>query len=225
MFSIEKYRYLIKYILSKNFAFKSYKCPKKNGQIYLRHDIDFSPEYALKIALVEAELDIKSTYFFMLSSNTYNCLSKINKEIIEEIKFLGHDISLHFDPSIYNDIHNGLQKEKTIFEDNFSKLVEIVSIHRPGNFLLDNNQKFQGCSHTYEDKFFKELNYISDSGGRDIISRIMNLDIKDVYQILIHPIWWISEHSSPRKSLDEWINHNNRFIIDEVRNNCKSYDN
>ena len=43
--------------------------------LYLRHDIDFSMEDALKIALIESELNINSSYF-MITSNTYNLFSK-----------------------------------------------------------------------------------------------------------------------------------------------------
>ena len=54
------------------------------------------------------------------------------------------------------------------FEDFFTTKLDIISIHRPGVFLENNNRKLPGCSHTYEDRFFKDIVYLSDSGGKDV---------------------------------------------------------
>ena len=40
------------------------KFQKKKNQIILRHDIDYSPTAALKIAKIDHELKVKSHFFF-----------------------------------------------------------------------------------------------------------------------------------------------------------------
>ena len=142
----------------------------KKKNILLRHDIDFSLENANLLAKKENELKIKSTYFFMLSSNFYNVFSDHSQKIILDIKKLGHKISLHFDPTVYKKINEGAKIEINTFQKLFKTKVDIISIHRPGSFLKNNNQKLGGCSHTYQDKFFKKIKYISDSGGKNIMN-------------------------------------------------------
>ena len=46
--------------------------------------------------------------------------------------------------------------------------VDIVSIHRPGVFLNNNNIDLFGSKQTYQNKYFKKMKYISDSSGRDV---------------------------------------------------------
>jgi hypothetical protein len=53
------------------------------------------------MAELERDLNIKANYFILLSSTNYNALSKINRKYINKIHSFGHEIALHFDPSIY----------------------------------------------------------------------------------------------------------------------------
>lgn len=135
--------------------------------LLLRHDIDFSVEHAHEIALVERDHDVVATYFFMLTSNTYNLLSRRSASLVKGIRALGHKISLHFDPTAYPSME-GFRNEKNIFEQMFEVELDIVSIHRPGIFLENNNADLLGCKQTYQDRYFRDMKYISDSGGRDI---------------------------------------------------------
>ena len=60
----------------------------------IRHDIDFSVDLALEIAAFEKDIGITTTYFFMMSSAFYNIFSLRNQKSINEIKKMGHKISL-----------------------------------------------------------------------------------------------------------------------------------
>lgn len=46
----------------------------------IRHDVEFSVVRAYKMALVEANLNISSTYFFQAISNAYNITSQKKKD-------------------------------------------------------------------------------------------------------------------------------------------------
>ena len=48
---------------------------KGSGVLLLRHDVDFSVDYAHAIAKKEFDRAVKSTFFIMLTSNMYNLLS------------------------------------------------------------------------------------------------------------------------------------------------------
>ncbi|MDA9953359.1 hypothetical protein N9D61_03350 [Planktomarina sp.] len=193
--------------------------------LFLRHDIDFSVEFALKLARIESKLSVFSTYFFMLTSNMYNLLSLENQLMVKEIAKMGHKVSLHFDPTAYDDLEK-FKYEKDIFENIFGVKVDIVSVHRPGPFLDNNNISLCGIPQTYNDIYFKSLKYISDSGGRDIMPQIIeyfNGRRTQGLQLLIHPIWWIGEGTNATDTLNSWRKRYLSFITSEIQNNCKTY--
>ena len=56
-----------------------------------------------------------------------------------------------------------------------------------------------GCNHTYQDKYFKKIKYISDSGGKDVTNEVSKLILDDEpLQLLIHPLWWTGYHEEVR---------------------------
>ena len=117
-----EYKSLITKILERGYRTVFYsQSPPERGALILRHDIDFDIGYAYQLSLVEDELGVKSTYFFLLRSKSYNLLDHKNLEMVESIKSRGHHISLHFDPTVYSDIEHGLIKEKDIFEKCFRR--------------------------------------------------------------------------------------------------------
>ena len=63
--------------------------------------VDFDLQLALDLALFEKEIGIKSTYFILTTCESYNVLAEKNKEILKKIISLGHEIGLHFDPTLY----------------------------------------------------------------------------------------------------------------------------
>ena len=67
----------------------------------LRHDIEYSIERALQLAIFEAkELGVVSTYAVQVRSNIYNAISDSNIRKMQKIKSLGHKIALHINPPI-----------------------------------------------------------------------------------------------------------------------------
>ena len=223
MLGIQKYVNLLKSI-KKRFTFKVEWHVIKKKNILLRHDIDFSLDSAKLIAKKENELKINSTYFFMLSSNMYNVFSDNSQKIIFDIKKLGHKISLHFDPSIYKEKNAGARTEIKTFQNLFKTQLDIISVHRPGNFLKKNNEMLGGCNHTYQDKYFKKIKYISDSGGKDVTNEVSKLILDDEpLQLLIHPLWWTGYHENVTETLDSILKKKSHLLKEEVRFNVKTY--
>tara|TARA_B100001769_G_C22080750_1_gene582313 strand:+ start:568 stop:1266 length:699 start_codon:yes stop_codon:yes gene_type:complete len=229
MFGKTNYHQVITKFLANDFTFIKFNEIGNKKSIYLRHDIDFSIDSALEIASLENSIGVNSTFFFMLSSNFYNLLSDRNISSVREISSMGHDISLHFDPKVDKDFEERFKKEKKIFETTFNCKIDTVSIHRPGIFLEDNNRKLFDCRHTYEDYFFKEMNYLSDSGGKDILKKLNQIaerdenEDSDPLHLLIHPIWWSTESESPSHTLTSWLKSNEDFMIQETKKNCKTF--
>lgn len=226
MFGFDSYEVMIKMIRDEGFKFKKFLDGTDTKAVYLRHDVDFSVHKARELAEFESKIGVVSTYFFMLSSNTYNALSLESIANIKDIKDMGHEISLHFDPLVYGDLDWGFSFERDIFQSVFDVELNIVSIHRPGEFLSNNNRTLENCRHTYEDEFFSDMDYLSDSGGRDVRVKMMNLLEKSSsssIHLLTHPIWWVSKLKTPTATIEQWLEKNSLFMREEARRNCKTF--
>ena len=139
MFDAEVYGSLLERLIQSDLQFSiDWQNVKGSGVLLLRHDVDFSVDYAHAIAKKEFDRAVKSTFFFMLTSNMYNLLSPKNRDLVEDIAGMGHKISLHFDPTCYADL-TPFTIERCTFEELFNVEVDIVSIHRPGTFLEQND--------------------------------------------------------------------------------------
>ena len=226
MFSLIKYKNLIERLINSGLKpSTNWNDKLSSGTLLLRHDIDFSIEFAHLLAQIEKELKVKSTYFFMLNSSFYNIISPECQSFVRDIADMGHKVSIHFDPGSYTNLENFLN-EKYIFENIFKKEVDIVSIHRPGKFLDNNNVLLSGIPQTYQDIYCKNMKYISDSGGRDIfplISEYLDGARNIGLHLLVHPIWWVGLGKNPTSILNAWRNKKLESITSQIRNNCKTY--
>ena len=103
------------------YTFAAWCKDRPSGKILiLRHDIDKKPENALKIALLESELGVKSTYYFLAKSSVFK------SEIIKKIADLGHEIAYH-----YRDLVDAKGDESlaiVLFKNNLDKLRSIAPI-------------------------------------------------------------------------------------------------
>lgn len=180
------------------------------------------------MAHLERKNNVRSTYFFLLTSGVYNILDKdiINKIIF--IKRLGHEIGLHFDPSVYNKrkILNGLKMELKIFEKLFKKKVKIISFHRPNKNFFTMNKKILGISHTYQKLYSKKISYFADSRNLFRYGHpLKSTDFKNNLnlQILIHPIWWQKKfkiHTNTK--IKEFIKKKNQDLKENLLKNLSN---
>lgn len=199
---------------------------KNDSQLILRHDVDFDLRAAYQIAKIENNLNINSTFFFLLRGDFYNLLNDDNYNYVKKIKSFGHNITLHYDTSIYKDSKRELCNEVKIFEDFFNTKVNIISIHRPSEDFLKNPNGYFEITNTYENKFFKDIKYFADSGGR---FRFGNpLESKEFHtrhniQLVTHPIWWVSNFGSVDATLYDLVKRRNSNLISLLKKNCTTF--
>ena len=163
-----------------------------NGQkcFLIRHDIDFDLEKAYKIAKIENAIGIKATYFILITTDLYNVLSHKNRNLLNKIKNLNHEIGLHFNASLYNsDYQKHAKKEAQILSSIIDKKVNSISVHDPTIHGI--YPKFSSFNDAYSTKFFNSKFYLSDAKfdfrGKnpfEIINKIQENHI----QISLHPI-------------------------------------
>ena len=199
---------------------------RSEGQVILRHDIDFDIGAALEMARTEAATGVKATYFFLLSNESYNPLSRENQDRIAEIRSLGHRVSLHFDPTVYDDFVGGLERERDCFAAMLGSEVDIVSLHRPSPYFLEHDAPIAGCDHTYRSRYFRDIKYVSDSGGTFSYGHPFETEAfreGKSLQLLIHPIWWTGEGADQHDKLKSFYARNKEQLKKHYSLNCKPF--
>jgi len=196
-------------------------------QLILRHDVDFDCGLANDLSLLEDGLGVKSTWFFLLRSVSYNPFSARDTGHIRSIAARGHRIAIHFDPTFYDDVEAGFAEEKALFEGFFGMPLRIASVHRPNEFLKRSNVPLAGVEHTYQDKYFKDVAYISDSQGRFGHGHPFESEAwkaRRPIHLLIHPIWWtIPEATSSVDLLDRFLERRIEQFRQHMADNCIPY--
>ena len=188
------------------------------NDIILRHDVDVSLRSALKIAQIENDLEIQSTFFILFHAELYNSFNADSMKIIREIIHLEHKIGLHYNSSFYVqnnlDPTESLKKELELMEQHFDTPVRVISAHDPGvsgQFILNLPK---GILNAYSDNFVKNRKYLSDSVQNWRESCFcQNFSKYNEMQILTHPIWW-KENNLKRKEI---LNHLNNESV----SNCE----
>jgi hypothetical protein len=181
-----------------------------SGTCILRHDIDVNIKFALKMAQLEYELGIRSTYFLMFRSPFYNLTSRYSQDCVEKIIDLGHEIALHYD--LGYDTLKGYSANRSIKEINnqaawmeelFCCNVASVSFHQPSQALLNEGINISPRLNTYEKSLKSKYTYFSDSNRNISLLRryenkenlkdkdLLSLRYPEDIQLLIHPIWWV----------------------------------
>lgn len=217
LFSYSFYTKLLESLLNNDYKYSMYHQDQTHAEksFILRHDIDKSVSKSLDLAQIEADLGVKSTFFVRLHSNFYNPFSYKDYKNIIEIKKLGHEIGLHteffdFAEIFQIDLDVSFEKELSIFESILGFKPRVVSPHRThgSTSVLEVKEGLQqlcdkhNIINSYEDRFFKEMKYISDSSGVWHEGNPINhIGKHDKLHILTHAIWWFRK----RMELEDYL--------------------
>lgn len=226
MFDESAFRALVAGFRAGGYTFRNFFDFEAQQCVILRHDIDFSVDLAHAMAKTEADLGVQATYFFMVTSNAYNLFSSHNQRLVREVVNMGHIASLHFDPTVYSDVDKGFRQECEAIAP-LTGSVEIASLHRPGDYLLDNNRALPDSRHTYEDRYFREIKYVSDSGGAFSYGHPLEtaaFESRDTIHLLLHPVWWMTAPGCPSTKVREWQRQHFEFLNREAALNCNTFD-
>jgi len=200
--------------------------------VLLRHDIDFDLAPALAMARIEAEMGIFSTWFVLVRTEHYNLFSAEGSRIVAEILGMGHRLGLHFDCAAYpgatvQELNAGCAKETGLLEEWFGVEMPVVSIHRPPVFVIGNAESLTAPRlHTYLPLFTRRIHYLADSRGLwrygEPLDSPAFLAGKPLH-LLIHPIWWRENATTPAATLNDFIQRRNREIELSVAANSTVY--
>jgi hypothetical protein len=204
---------------------------RSNSKFILwRHDCDLEIPAIVRMAELEAEMGITSTYFLMLRSWFYNLLSPDGAALVRDLRALGHSVALHCDLMIARGepaedaiVENKVKEDFNILEVAYpSVFARVVSFHNPPDVVL--RKDYQSFYSTYQEKFFSEIKYLSESNRiwRDEIPEkwFSNHPEKN-YSILLHPEIWGYRNGTMRIGMEHFleqttIRFSNQLLHDDI---------
>jgi hypothetical protein len=194
-FSHKTYSELLQFIRSLGRSIVSFRdVPPEGPYVILRHDVDFSLQYAVEMAHLDRENGATATFFILLTAPYYNPLSEQGICAIREISAMGHECGLHYDCTGF-ELLSPEQRIRRIealactLADLSGMPIRAIAQHKPARSPI--RQEFPGFVDAYSAKFINDIAYISDSR---MMFRVP--DVRDFFrkhpksQALIHPIWW-----------------------------------
>lgn len=225
-FTEARYAEIIAYARQR-FRFSAFGAEAGDGCVALwRHDIDMSPHRALKLARLEADQGVRSTWFVMLRSTFYSLFESETAALVSEIGALGHDIGLHFESpsaaSSLEEVETSLAWEAGVLADLLKVPILSFSTHNP-TVRPDLNlakEQHAGLINASAPPLYETYTYCSDSNGiwrfRPLGEVIADPNVTQLYA-LTHPVWWTPEEMVPRQRVA-------RAIEGRARSVAASYD-
>lgn len=230
-FTLAAYEDMLRSFLQRGYAAVDYRnLVPQSKHLILRHDIDFSLDYAPPLAGIEAALGLTAWYFVLMRSEFYNPYAPRNKASIRALLSQGHQVGLHFDAAIYNNDPTKFDAAAAVecsrLEDLTGAQVTMVSFHRPAKTLLNYAAPLGGRLHSYMPQFFSAIGYCSDSRGVwKEHHPLEHPSVRDgtALQLLTHPLWWNLPGADATAKLTHWGHNQRRYLEEELARHCSAY--
>lgn len=209
-FTFDNYKRLILLAKEKGFQFILHKDDyvSERKDIIWRHDVEFEPDLALRMATIEKDCGVKATYFFQLHSPYYNVLDSHYREVFHQIKNMGHCVGLHFDSAYWgitseDQLNDYISLDKEYLEKNIGVQIDTFSFHNTTPFTQSClKYRYGGLINVYASFFKEHYHYCGDSLGYwrfDRLEDVLNNEEVRHLQVLTHDANWNDDVLSPRK--------------------------
>ena len=214
--------------IKKTHRFSSYQ-DSSNDDVILRHDVDYSLESAVRMAEIEKQLEVRSTYFILLHSEFYNTFSPSSIKKINQLLKAGHYLGLHYDASALLEINHDpsdiIKKEIEIMEKHFQTEIKVISAHDPSIQQKISLKLPSDILDAYAERFTVDRKYFSES----VQYWREGCFCKNIYeykklQILIHPIWWTKDGISMKNIMKNLLTEENIKLNNLVNKDLKIYE-
>jgi hypothetical protein len=238
MFSYNEFRNLIN-IIQRNLPIVDYTDIKDNTKKFciLRHDIEFSIDRAYKLAKIENELGVTSTYTVQVRNNTYNALSEKNINSISKIRELGHHIGLHQNPPSsmkLDTLKDYIMRDINILEDSYGFEIDRFAFHRPKKEYLNCYVELENKINCYDKKFFHffeerpeslEILYLADSNHKWKYGYPLDFDFSKInkLQLLTHPFSWSKNGGDNYGNFVSLIRERNDELVNSMNTETNTF--
>lgn len=231
MYSKDSYRDLLRRARANGYSFIGFfdDSTEHDRCIYLRHDVDYSPELAVEMARINADLDVCATFSVLLKSHSYNLLSPASLECVEEICQRGQDVILHVAvptsiPSPDEDLVELVQTDFETVRRYIPEIKPAFAWHNTTPELLRRGRALDvpGLTNVYDKKYVEDIPYYSDSNMRhsvDFFRAVIERERPPMLHLLFHPLFWMVEGEDVMEVFSETWKRIIRMAEQEVKAN------
>ena len=177
---------------------------KESKILILRHDVDRFPNQTLKMAQLEYEMGVKSTYFFRIIPSVFQ------KKFLISVAKWGHEIGYHYEDLTLS--KGDYPKALESFQINLEKVrefypVKTICMHGSPASLWDNKNIWK----KYD---YKKSNIIADTS--------LDINYNEVFYISDNGFGWNKTSTSIRDKVKTKFNfpiRNTNHFIEMIKNN------
>ena len=186
-FDLHHYRELLEAARAGSYSFAFFDRDPQAGDLLLRHDVDLSLDAAVRMAELESDVGVTTTYLLMTRSVFYNLDSAEGEAAIARLREFGHRVGLH---AAYPHVD---------LDDRFDA---VVGWHNPEPPFM--HEPVDGAANPMEPRFFSPDHYRSDSNQRwrhGCPHAELADGAFDWLQLLIHPEIWAYPGMTMRETM------------------------
>jgi len=174
-----------------SYRFVHFDHEPREGDLFLRHDVDLSLAAALTTAELESQRGVSATYFLMTRSVFYNLASREGEAALARLQELGHRVALH---AVYPHVD---------FDARFDP---VLAWHNPDPEFV--NEPVEGLVNVMSRPWFDREHYRSDSNQHwrsgDPTAALAAREFEWL-QLLTHPEIWVFEGETMRESMESML--------------------
>jgi hypothetical protein len=186
-FDMWEYERLLEAARAGGYRWAHFDHEPQEKDLFLRHDVDLSLEAALTMASLEAEMDVRATYFLMKESVFYNLASPLGERALEQLRALGHRVGLH---AVW---------PRAEFDDRVDR---VLAWHNPDPVYM--SAPVEGAVNVMQPPWFDSTRYRSDSNQRWPYGSPREGLARGEFpwlQLLIHPEIWVYPGETMRETM------------------------
>ena len=176
---------------ARGYRFVHFDHEPQEGELLLRHDVDFSLAAAVQMAELEAAHGASATYFLMTRSVFYNLASHEGDAALQRLRELGHRVGLH---AVYPHID---------IDDRFDP---VLAWHNPDPEFM--NAPLDGLVNVMAPPWFDRERYRSDSNQHwrsgDPTAALAAREFEWL-QLLTHPEIWAFDGTRMRETMESML--------------------
>ena len=176
---------------ARGYRFVHFDHEPQEGELLLRHDVDFSLAAAVQMAELEAAHGASATYFLMTRGVFYNLASHEGDAALQRLRELGHRVGLH---AVYPHID---------IDDRFDP---VLAWHNPDPEFM--NAPLDGLVNVMAPPWFDRAHYRSDSNQHwrsgDPTAALAAREFEWL-QLLTHPEIWAFDGTRMRETMESML--------------------
>lgn len=222
-FSPAAYHELLRGLLAQARPFVLFRDAPDAG-LLLRHDVDYSPEWAAELAQVNADLGVRGTFFFLTDSPLYNLFAASSRAALEQVAALGQDVGLHVRCAPLEPSAEALRNHFAVLRLAAPESIPVLAWHNPPTELAPLNRiaDSAGFQSAYAPRWFAPGRYLSDSNLRHSPEGLLQATREcpsPILQVLLHPFNWIDTSSTIEDILARTCAHRIRHVLAAMHEN------